>query len=371
MKGLDLSERFYWEVVRPIIARRLPQLLERHAGGLIGYGSDILGHDDDLSRDHEWGARCHIWLLDSDYEKYASLLNQAFDEELPVSFREHPARFSLDESIKVLVPYNGSTNIHHVAITTVQRHMRIQLGLQTLKPTVLDWLVIPEQKLLEWTRGRIFTDPVGQITEIRRTLAYLPDDIWRYKLKYTWNAFHSLYVARLADRRGDSLSARLVINRMVEKAIHLVFLYNKAYRPGTYKWISRELSQISPSTARLGKLLENTLMEVNATRAVEQVESVLEEMVNQHNHLQLTEHIELQSPIYYERGMQTYSYVSIEEALFASLPEELKQIEISGTVDQFITNEHILVWADHYTKFRPIFHMRSDIERSGIGDMMV
>lgn len=55
MKGLDLSEEFYWEIVRPLIARRFPQLMEKHAAGLIGYGSDVLGYDDVLSRDHEWG----------------------------------------------------------------------------------------------------------------------------------------------------------------------------------------------------------------------------------------------------------------------------------------------------------------------------
>ncbi|WP_187355433.1 DUF4037 domain-containing protein [Paenibacillus tengchongensis] len=366
-----MSEAFYWEIVRPIIARRLPQLLERHAAGLIGYGSDVLGHDDDLSTDHEWGARCHLWLQESDYQDYAGLLNQALDEELPMLFKGQPARFSLDDHHQVLVPYNGNRNIHHVAITTVKRHKHVQLGVQTPELSTLDWLVIPEQKLLEWTRGRIFTDPVEEITELRKVLSYFPDDIWRFKLKYAWNSLQPLYIARLADRRGDSFSARLAINRMAEKVVQLIFLYNRKYRPGTYKWISRELLQSSPLAERLAGQLESAVLEADVSRAVELIESVLNEVVDIHNKLGVTGPVEPQASVPLKRGMQSYSYDYIEQALLYSLPEELQHLEIPGAVDQFVTGDDLLIWADHYTKFKPVFQMKSDIERNGIGDMIV
>ncbi|WP_339253034.1 DUF4037 domain-containing protein [Paenibacillus sp. FSL P2-0136] len=307
MKGLDLSEEFYWEIVRPLIARRFPQLMEKHAAGLIGYGSDVLGHDDDLSRDHEWGARCYIWLQDSDYDQYAVTLDQALDEEVPALFQGYPARFSVDESHKVLIPSNGSGNLHHIAITCVSRHMRIQLGLHSVQPSLHEWLMLPEQKLLEWTRGRIFTDPIGKITEVRKTLAYLPDDIWRYKLKYAWSSFCHLYVVKLAELRGETLSARLLLNRMVEQAVQLVFLYNRRYRPGTYKWLSRKLAQISPVINEHIKQLEAMLMEPSIARAVEQLEGLLRKLAYQHNGLKITEFIELQPAPFYARGRPVYS----------------------------------------------------------------
>jgi hypothetical protein len=371
MKGLELSEVFYWEMVRPIIAGRFPFLLEKHAAGLIGYGSDILGHDDDFSMDHEWGARCHIWLLDSDYEQCAKDLDQAFDEELPLFFRGYPARFSVEDSIEALVPYNGETNIHHVAITSVPRHMRIQLGLKTMQLSLLDWLVIPEQKLLEWTRGRIFTDPVGEITEIRKTLTYLPEDVWRFKLKYAWSAFRHLYVARLNDLRGEPLSARLFVNRMAERAIELIFLYNKRYRPGSYKWISRELVLISPPAGELGKQLEGALTEPSITIAIERIEGVLASLIEQHNNMGLTDYIELEPANRYARGLQSHSYANLEDALATSLPEELSRLELPGSLDQLVASEHILIGADHYIKFKQTFKLKSDIERTGVGDMIV
>ncbi|WP_438433692.1 DUF4037 domain-containing protein [Gorillibacterium sp. sgz500922] len=371
MKGLDLSEGFYWEIVRPLIAKRFPQLLEKHAAGLIGYGSDVLGYDDDLSRDHEWGARCHLWLLDSDYEEHAAGLNQAFDEEIPLLFRGYPSRFSVDESHGVLVPYNGKTNLHHVAITSVSRHMRIQLGLQSSRLSVYDWLAIPEQKLMEWTRGRIFTDPVGEITEVRTRLAYLPEEVWRYKLKYAWGSFRHLYVAGLSALRGETLSARLLLNRMAEKTMELIFLYHKRYRPGTFKWMSKELAQISPMGKEWVQQLEGILMEPCVARAVERIEGVLRKLVDQHNEMRVTDYIELEPPLFYARGQQSYSYTNIEDTLGSTLPKELQQLEIPGALDQFITNEHILIWADHYSKFKPIYLAKSDIERTGVGDMLV
>lgn len=371
MKGLDVCEAFYWEVVRPIIASRFPPLLKKHAAGLIGYGSDVLGHDDELSRDHEWGARCHIWLTDTDYAEYAARLNQTFQEQLPFSFKGCPARFSLDKGHEVLIPYNGSTNLHHVAITTLSRHMRVQLGVSTSRLTLLDWLVVPEQKLLEWTRGRIFADTPGDITALRQSLSYLPAEIWRYKLKEAWSSFGGLHVARLADRRGDSFSARLTINRMAEKAAQLIFLYNKRYRPGTYKWISRELAEISPAANRQGRILEQAILEPDTAKASGMIETVLEELIMLHNQLQLTEPIQPEPPHSYARGLQAHSYSCLENALAASLPGELRQLEIPGGVDQFVTSPHILVWAEHYTKFKALYGMKSDIDRSGVGDMIV
>ena len=371
MKGLDLSGQFYWEMVRPLIARRFPRLLDKHAAGLIGYGSDVLGHDDDLSRDHEWGARCYIWLLDPVYDQYAEALDQALDEEVPAVFKSHPARFSVEESHQVLVPYTGSDSMHHIAITCVARHMRIQLGLHTVQPSLHEWLMLPEQKLLEWTRGRIFTDPIGEITEVRKVLAYLPEDIWRYKLKYAWSTFRHLYVAKLAELRGEALSARLLLNRMVEQAVQLVFLYNRKYRPGTYKWLSRDLAQISPVVNEHVKKLEAILMEPSIARAVEQLEGLLTKLEYQHNEMKITRYIELQPAPFYARGLQSYSYVNIEDALFAALPGELQQLEISGALDQLITSDQVLIWADHYSKFGKVYSAKSDITRTGVGDMIV
>ena len=50
IKGLELCEGFFNEYAKPIIDEYFPNL--QYSAGLIGYGSDVLGYDDAVSRDH-------------------------------------------------------------------------------------------------------------------------------------------------------------------------------------------------------------------------------------------------------------------------------------------------------------------------------
>ena len=58
--GMELSRRFYWEAVRPVLDRLCPGVA--HSAALIGSGSETLGFDDEMSRDHNWGPRLQLFL---------------------------------------------------------------------------------------------------------------------------------------------------------------------------------------------------------------------------------------------------------------------------------------------------------------------
>lgn len=134
----------------------------------------------------------------------------------------------------------GENGIHHIAISTVSKHLKIQLGLDSTDIGLIDWLCIPEQKLLEFTRGKIFYDNVGEISSIRKKLSYFPDAVWFYKLVYAWENLNQIDVIRLCAHRGDVLSARITLAKVIERIMRLVYLINRKYCPGTMKWFSKE-----------------------------------------------------------------------------------------------------------------------------------
>jgi hypothetical protein len=63
--GLKLSKLFYQKEVRPILNKEYPKL--RYSAAVIGWGSEVLGFDTDISRDHHSGPRVLLFLSDKDY----------------------------------------------------------------------------------------------------------------------------------------------------------------------------------------------------------------------------------------------------------------------------------------------------------------
>ena len=53
LPGRELARQFHADVVGPLLAESMPRL--RYAAGRLGSGSDVLGLDDAMSRDHDWG----------------------------------------------------------------------------------------------------------------------------------------------------------------------------------------------------------------------------------------------------------------------------------------------------------------------------
>ena len=90
--GLKLAERFYREVVQPILAQAFPDLV--YSAALIGPGSDVLGFDTPRSTDHDWGPRLQLFLHEADHEALAESVTAMLREELPPTFRGWPVGFT-------------------------------------------------------------------------------------------------------------------------------------------------------------------------------------------------------------------------------------------------------------------------------------
>jgi hypothetical protein len=89
--GLQLSEAFYQEAVRPVLESSFPAL--RYSAALIGWGSDAAGYDTPVSRDHLWGPRLILFLPEADFDSTREAVYNALRYGLPVAFRGYSTHF--------------------------------------------------------------------------------------------------------------------------------------------------------------------------------------------------------------------------------------------------------------------------------------
>ena len=62
MNGLELSEKYYLTYGVPMLHELFPDFEGIVAVGLVGSGSECLGYDDELSRDHDFEPSFTIFL---------------------------------------------------------------------------------------------------------------------------------------------------------------------------------------------------------------------------------------------------------------------------------------------------------------------
>ena len=66
MKSLELNRAYYRDCVSKIMEQYCPDIAGSHAAALIGYGSEVMGNDDEFSRRYGWGPRLLLFLTRED-----------------------------------------------------------------------------------------------------------------------------------------------------------------------------------------------------------------------------------------------------------------------------------------------------------------
>jgi hypothetical protein len=225
VSGGELARRFHADVVAPLLARAMPGL--GYAAGRLGSGSDVLGFDDAMSRDHDWGCRLTLLVDEADRDavpQIAALL----ERELPGSYLGHPVRFPVTWD---------SSRTHNVDVATVGGFATGRLGVDPAGGLpVLDWLVLTGQSVLEVIAGPVFTDRTTQLAPVRAALRWYPPDVERYVLATGWQRLSQEMpmVGRSAER-GDELGSRLLSARLADDLMWLAFAVSRRWPPYA-KW---------------------------------------------------------------------------------------------------------------------------------------
>lgn len=364
MKGLELAKHFYFECVRPIIEAQMPEILNTHAAGLIGYGSDVIGNDDESSRDHEWGPRLIIFLDNTDYPRLAKGLNRVLAHSLPPTFMGFPTRFQQD-MWGSLVMSAASGGRPHINVTTVQRFLELTTGYRHAPSTEQEWLLIPEQRLLELTRGEIFYDGMGEITAVRQQLAYFPDSIWKYRLSYALESLGwELGLISMCAKRGDYLSMHLNIAVTVKRVMQLTFLANRTYCPSYAKWLHREFAKLPLVAGEIEGLLKELFASKDEAFIMAKLEQALAIIYTQLRSFESLRQLPAEMPKVENRGSITIDSQEIARLILRSLPEPLGQLSIHGApygaADQWITHEDMLLSPVLMKAFSNVYTVEED-----------
>ena len=264
MPVLETVRDYCEEYVLPMLEGQFPDLLPYIACGLCGSGSECFGFDDEVSPDHDVGPDVCLFLPGEDVisRRDAFLLERAY-AKLPKEYRglRRP----------LLSPVGGSRR----GVLRTADFFLEKTGTPDGMLSVGQWLDVPQESLAEAVNGEIFFDHYGEITKIRRQLAFYPEDIMKKKLAgqllLAGQAGQYNYGRCLAH--GESAAAQLAVFEFVKAASAVIFLLNGRYRP-YYKWSFRALRQL-PLLSLEAELFEYLMTSGNDEEA-EEKQAVIE-----------------------------------------------------------------------------------------------
>lgn len=342
--GLKLSKLFYQNKVKPILLENFPKL--PYSAALIGWGSEVLGFDTSISRDHHWGPRVLLFLSEKDYPKLKNRISRTLSKSLPYEFMGYSTNYSKPEPNGVRHPVRitrGPVN-HLINIYTLKSFFEARLGFDpSRKITIKDWLTFPQQRLLELGSGEVFHDGLGKLEAIRGKLNFYPRDIWLYLMAAQWKRIsqEEAFVGR-AGEIGDELGSQIVAARMVREIMKLSFLIEKQYAPYS-KWLGSAFGKL-----KIASKLEPILRDVLSAKTWRMREKKLAQaysvVARQHNALQITQPLPCKVTRYYGRPYLVIHGDNFASAIKKSIKDpQVKRLTTDvGSIDQFIDSTDVI-----------------------------
>ena len=242
----EKNRRFYEMYVAELIHERFSEYEDRIAVGIAGEGSDCLGYDDAISRDHDFGTGVCLWLTDEDMARFGQALSEAYNELVDSAERSYLT--------KRLRERRGVMTIHDFYSTI----LRIDCDTEGCRLTEDEWYRLDHSCLKTATNGEIFRDDLGSFTAFRKYLLnYYPDRVWRLRIAEQLHEYASSFQVNYARcmTRGDTVAAELCRAKGIQAAMELFFLLRREYPP-YYKWTYRALSDLDEEGIFSGKIRE-------------------------------------------------------------------------------------------------------------------
>lgn len=247
MRGLEISKRYFEAYGIAMLQKDFQPYIHVISAGLAGQGSECLGFDDEISRDHDWGPGFCLWLPEKYYGEIGDALQKAYDT-LPGNIDGYTVSFYAPERKK------------RVGVHSIEAFFRGLIGYPEAPKNHMEWLRVPERNFATAVNGEVFYDPLGEFTRIQNTLkGFYPEDVLKKKLaaKCAIMGQAGQYNYPRCIRRRDFPAAALSCGQFVTAALGALYLLNRRYMP-FYKWAFRgaeELHEPEGCTDELKKLI--------------------------------------------------------------------------------------------------------------------
>ena len=342
VSGQALSRRFHSEVVRPAVTAVLGAT--PYAAAMLGDGSDVLGYDDAVSPDHDFGPRVQLVLpAQVDPAPLVAALTL-----LTTRYEGYPVYYSSTSAA------NGWSE-GQPTVCTPEELFHARLGFDPAVGIGLsDWLTTPTQILATLTVGPVFHDPAALLTKRREALRWYPDDVWRYVLAAGWLRIdqEEPFVGRTGGS-GDDLGSKVIAARIVRDQMKLALLVERRWAPYS-KWLGRAFAE-ARMAPRLTPLFQAALS-ADVWREREAVlasaSSILAEATNR---LELAEPVDPTPRRFFDRDIRVLGARRLVTALVASVTDpDLRRLidglggrldglhRLPGSLDQAVDSGDVL-----------------------------
>jgi hypothetical protein len=227
MKGLAIARDFFDSWGHPFLKSHFPDVAGRVAAGKI-LGSDVLGGDDEISRDHDWGPQFDLFLSADDYASIGEQLDGAMNAAAPNPWKGHRLAGAGDKSVRV---------------ESVSGWFRKYLNLERVPATSAEWPPVAFESTLYFLRhGEIWLDGSGEFSRWRTALHEYPEDRLRARLAEecfrVWHYGEYNFVQRMAGRR-DPIAISICLGEFVSGVMRIVLLMSRDFAP-YWKWLPFE-----------------------------------------------------------------------------------------------------------------------------------
>lgn len=282
MKGLELSEKFYNEFGAPMIHSQFPEIESMIAVGLCGNGSECFGFDDEVSTDHDFEPGFCMFIPDEEIidRRTGFLLEKAYNS-LPKEYEGYKR--------DIINPVGGK----RTGVIRIGEFFESKTGSRSGILSAREWFSIPEYSLAEAVNGKVFRDDLGMLSEIRRHLSQMPENVRLKKLagNLLLMGQSGQYNYSRCLSHGETAAAQLAVFEFVRSAMNCIFLINKAYMP-YYKWSFRALKNLavlSALTQDLEYLISSGNSENEAKKKSGTIEKICSEIISEIKNQELSD----------------------------------------------------------------------------------